>query len=163
MNTYLSLWGDYGIHHLLIAAALGALIGLERELAGKDPSLRTFALISLGSCIFSMISTYAVQGAPDGDPSRIAAQIVTGIGFLGAGTIFRSSDGVRGLTTAALMWCTAGIGMAVGFDQIRLAVSSTVIALIITFSLSLVHRLIRVFRPEGARDWNGNGNDSRIE
>ena len=126
--------------HLMVSAGLGALIGLERELAGKDPSLRTFALISLGSCVFTILS---LQPHPEsrviGDPGRIAAQVVTGIGFLGAGAIFRSQRGVSGLTTAALMWVTAAIGMAVGFDRFDLAVSSTIIALIITFVLKLVH------------------------
>lgn len=131
---------------LLISAGLGALVGLERELAGKDPSIRTFGLICLGSCIFSIISVQASFGIPTSDPARIAAQIVVGIGFLGAGTIFRSRKGVSGLTTAALMWVTAAIGMAVGFDRIDLAISATVIALLITLGLSSVHRLLNYLR-----------------
>lgn len=134
--------------HIFIAAFLGALIGLERELAGKDPSLRTFTMISMGSCIFSIISQLNVQTNPAADPSRIAAQIVSGIGFIGAGAIFRSTRGVSGLTTAALMWVTAGIGMAVGFDRIDLALSGTLIALFMNLVLQLVHRLIRALRSE---------------
>lgn len=133
--------------HLFIAAGLGAVIGLERELAGKDPSLRTFALISAGSCIFSMLSLAVTGAAPHADPGRIAAQIIPGIGFLGAGTIFRSKRGISGLTTAALMWVTAGIGMAVGINRVDLAVSTTIVALFITFGLKYVHRMIAKFRP----------------
>ncbi|MBN8549229.1 MAG: MgtC/SapB family protein [Deltaproteobacteria bacterium] len=133
--------------HLFVAALLGAIIGLERELAGKDPSLRTFALISVGSCIFSMLSLDVALDAAHADPGRIAAQIIPGIGFLGAGTIFRQKRGVSGLTTAALMWVTAGIGMGVGLNRIDLAVSTTIVALFITFGLKYVHRWIQHLRP----------------
>ena len=136
-------WHPYG-SQLVISAALGALIGLERELSGKDPSLRTFALISLGSCIFSIVSVVSVSGILHGDPSRVAAQIVTGIGFLGAGTIFRSENGITGLTTATLIWCTAGIGMAVGFGYIELAVSATVVSVGCMYLLKLFHRLLNL-------------------
>lgn len=129
-------------YHILVAAGLGFLIGFERELAGKDPSLRTFTLISIGACVFSMISAESVKGVPGADPGRIAAQIVSGIGFLGAGVIFRSSRGISGFTTAALMWVTAGIGMSVGFDRIDLAVSATFISLVLTYMLSAVHYVI---------------------
>lgn len=128
--------------HLVIAATLGALIGLERELAGKDPSLRTFALISVGSCAFALLSVSVTKDLGHADPGRIAAQIIPGIGFLGAGTIFRSQHGVSGLTTAALMWVTAGIGMATGLERLDLAVSATIIALIITLSLRVVHAVL---------------------
>jgi putative Mg2+ transporter-C (MgtC) family protein len=140
---------------LLIAAGLGALIGVEREIAGKDPSIRTFSLISLGSCIFAILSWEVVQSYHFGDPGRIAAQIVPGIGFIGAGTIFRSKYGVSGFTTAALMWVTAGIGMAAGFNRNDLATSATIIAIILTFSLRILHRVIRRYRveePGPARD-----------
>ena len=133
---------------LLISAGLGALFGLERELAGKDPSLRTFSLICLGSCIFSIISLHVGESKPVIDPARIAAQIVVGIGFLGAGTIYRSRRGVSGLTTAALMWVTAAIGMAVGFGMVSEAVVATIIALAITVVLSAVHRLIYFLRKK---------------
>lgn len=136
---------NYFSAHLFVAALFGALIGLERELAGKDPSLRTFSLISLGSCLFGMLSIRIAEHG-HGDPSRIAAQIVVGIGFLGAGTIFRSRRGVSGLTTAALMWVTAAIGLSVGVDEIELAGAATLYALIIAVSLSISHRLIAVLR-----------------
>jgi len=127
---------------LLIAAGLGALIGLERELSGKDPSLRTFSLICMGSCVFALVSKDVALSAHMGDPGRIAAQVVTGIGFLGAGTIFRARERILGLTTAALMWSTAAIGLAVGFDRIELATTATLIALCITALLKFVHRFV---------------------
>lgn len=134
-------WYPYG-PQLVISASLGALIGLERELSGKDPSLRTFALISLGSCIFGILSVASVEGLAHGDPSRIAAQVVTGIGFLGAGTIFRSENGITGLTTATLIWCTAGIGLAVGFGYVELSVAATVVAVGCMYILKLFHKLL---------------------
>lgn len=130
---------------LFTAAFLGALIGVERELAGKDPSIRTFSLIALGSCLFAILSLETFQEWHIGDPSRIAAQIIPGIGFLGAGTIFRGKFGVSGFTTAALMWVTAGIGMSVGFNRTDLATSATVIAIILTLSLRIVHGLLRKY------------------
>ena len=134
---------------IFIAAFLGFLIGIERELAGKDPSIRTFALISLGSCVFTMLSLAVTQDSGIGDPGRIAAQIVPRIGFLGAGTIFRSKAGVSGFTTAALMWVTAGIGMAVGFNRHDIAISSTLVAIFITLALRLLHKFIWRWRGGG--------------
>ena len=131
---------------LTIAAGLGILIGLEREFSGKDPSLRTFTLISLGSCAFSIISVDSVIGVVNADPSRIAAQIVTGVGFLGAGTIFRSSNRVVGLTTSALMWVTASVGMAVGFQRTDVAVTATMLAIMSTIGLRAVHRVTHGLR-----------------
>ena len=139
---------------LFIAGGLGALIGLEREIAGKDPSLRTFMLISLGSCTFAIVSHQAVIGA--GDPSRIAAQVVTGIGFIGAGAIFRGSQRISGMTTAAFMWMTAAIGLAVGFNKIDLATSATIIAIVFTWLLKLVHSFFNYMR--GRKD-NGSGSE----
>jgi putative Mg2+ transporter-C (MgtC) family protein len=135
---------------LLIAALLGALIGVEREIAGKDPSIRTFSLISMGSCMFAILSLEPLTVFGIGDPGRIAAQIIPGIGFIGAGTIFRSKYGVSGFTTAALMWVTAGIGMAVGIGRMDLGVSCTITALFLTLSLRLVHQAIR--RHQGPRN-----------
>jgi putative Mg2+ transporter-C (MgtC) family protein len=96
--------------------------------------------------MFSLLSWETLSVFHVGDPSRIAAQIIPGIGFLGAGTIFRSKQGVSGFTTAALMWVTAGIGMAVGLKRVDLAVSATIIALFITLSLRIVHRYVRSAR-----------------
>lgn len=138
--------------HLCLATLLGALLGLEREIAGKDPSLRTFALISLGSCAFSILSLEAFFIAKEhnmiADPGRVSAQIVSGMGFLGAGAIFRTSNHVRGLTTAALMWTTAASGMAAGWGKFSLALSITLIALFVLVSLKLVHGVVRRIRPD---------------
>ena len=144
---YFELVAFSDLRKLVIAAILGALIGLERELAGKDPSLRTFALICLGSCLFSIVSAYTAFGVPNADPGRIAAQIVTGIGFLGAGAIFRSRGGISGLTTAALIWMTAAVGMAVGLGHELLAIFSTLVGLIAILGLNIVHQGMRRFRP----------------
>lgn len=133
--------------HILVAALLGTALGLEREIRGKDPSLRTFCFITLGSCIFAMLSA-GVLGEPGADPSRIAAQIVSGVGFLGAGAIFRSPRGVSGLTTAAMMWVAAAIGTAVGLDQINLAVVATLYVLILSLVLNLAHEVFRFLRRE---------------
>lgn len=148
MNEVFAPFIDPTFVQLLVAAGLGSLIGLERELAGKDPSLRTFMLICLGSCLFCIVSQQSAFGVPNADPGRITAQVVSGIGFLGAGAIFRSRRGISGLTTAALMWLTAAVGMAVGLSRVDLAVQATSIAILVMLLLNLVHRLIRVFRPE---------------
>lgn len=103
---------------LLLAAMLGALMGLEREYIGKAAGIRTYALVSLGSALFSVLSFSIIQAAPNAinfDPGRIAAQIVVGIGFLGAGMIVFRSDKIEGLTTAAGVWASAAVGTAVGF------------------------------------------------
>lgn len=144
----MTLYNSAVLLDVTLSAVLGALIGLERELAGKNPSLRTFGLISLGSCIFAILSAYTVQNTPNADPSRMAAQVISGIGFLGAGAIFRSGNQVSGLTTAALMWVTAGIGLAVGFQRYDVAVSGTILALTVNVGLRYVHRAIRFFRPD---------------
>jgi putative Mg2+ transporter-C (MgtC) family protein len=138
---------------LFTAAFLGVLIGVEREIAGKDPSIRTFALISMGSCLFALVSSSSLEQHGIGDPARIAAQIIPGIGFIGAGTIFRSKYGVSGFTTAALLWITAGIGMAVGLQRTDLAISGTIIAIFLTLSLRLVHKIVGIFFPERRRDF----------
>ncbi len=137
---------------LVLAAGLGMLIGLEREFSGKDPSLRTFTLICLGSCAFSIISVDSAQNVVNAEPSRIAAQIVTGVGFLGAGTIFRSSNRVVGLTTSALMWVTASVGMCVGFRRYDVAVSTTVFSLVSMVGLRAVHRITYGLRRVSHRD-----------
>ncbi len=116
---------------LLVSVVLGGLIGLERELRGKPAGLRTNTLICLGSCIFTIIST----NLSDSEPGRIAAQIVTGIGFLGAGAIIHSGIGVHGLTTAAVIWVVASIGMACGTKMYSLAIPATILTLIVLLLL----------------------------
>src|SRR5262249_32715412 len=105
---------------LLLAAGLGAAIGVERELRQKPAGLRTNILIALGSALFTIGSIQIAQQA-GGTPDRIAAQIVTGIGFLGAGAILRSRGTIHGMTTAATIWVNAGIGMAAGAGQFAMA------------------------------------------
>ena len=102
---------------MILAAMIGGLIGLEREHHASDAGIRTFMAISVGSCAFSLISAHS-----GGDPTRIAAQVVTGIGFIGAGVIFQDKGGVAGLTTAATLWATAAVGMASAFGMYVLAI-----------------------------------------
>ncbi len=122
---------------LLLAAALGAIIGFQREKAGKPAGVRTLSLISMGSAMFSVVSIICFPGA---DPARIAAGVVTGIGFLGAGAILHRQGGVEGLTTAATIWVAAGIGLAAGAGLYIVAPAVTVMALII---LILPHKEIK--------------------
>lgn len=143
METILSQINTHEVLQLIVAMVLGGVIGFERELAGKDPSLRTFSLICMGSCLFSILSVHIGVLTQPADPGRIAAQIVSGIGFLGAGAIFRRKEAVAGLTTAAMMWVTAAIGMAVGFNHIGLAISATVIAFCAIYFFLLIHHILR--------------------
>jgi putative Mg2+ transporter-C (MgtC) family protein len=118
------------ILRLLVAAALGFLIGLQREWKEKPAGVRTLTLISVGSALFAIISEMGFVG---GDPSRIAAGIVTGIGFLGAGAILHRHGGVEGLTTAAAIWATAGVGLAVGAGLYLIAIIVAGITLSVLF------------------------------
>lgn len=126
---------------LLLAALLGGLLGLEREWRNKDAGLRTNILITIGSALFTLMSIELTDGAK-GDPSRVAAQIVTGIGFLGAGAIMRTNGGVQGLTTAATIWVNAAIGVAVGGGEYHIAVLATGITLIVLLVLYPIERYI---------------------
>lgn len=121
------------ILRILLAAVLGGAIGFQRERTGKPAGLRTHMLICIGSTLFTLVSIFAFSGLVD--PSRVAAGIVTGIGFIGAGAIiFRTSDGyIAGLTTAATIWVAAGIGVAVGTGLYLASVVTTVVVLIILF------------------------------
>ena len=123
---------------LLLAAGLGAAIGLEREYMQKPAGLRTNILIALGSALFTIVSM-AVAGR-GGTPDRIAAQVVTGIGFLGGGAILRSGKTVQGMTTAATIWVNAAIGMAAGAGEYALAAGSTIITLIVLAVLPPIER-----------------------
>jgi putative Mg2+ transporter-C (MgtC) family protein len=132
---------EFILQKILIAALLGASMGLERGMAGKDASLRTFSLISIGSCVFTILSLNSMQGFRGPDPSRIAAQIVSGVGFLGAGVIFRSHHGVQGLTTAAMIWVTAAIGTAVGFNRMDVAFAGTLVSIVVLLVFRILHDL----------------------
>lgn len=122
---------------LLVAATLGALVGLEREIHEHPAGMRTHLLVSLGSAGFTVLSIVAFP-APGADPARIAAQIVTGVGFLGAGAILKEGATIRGLTTAASLWAVAALGMAAGAGAWVLAVTLTAIAIISLWPLRLV-------------------------
>lgn len=132
---------EFDIHmlcRLMLASFLGGLIGLEREIHGRPAGFRTHLLVSLGACLFTITSIefYRIFGnftgsGPVGvDPGRIAAQVVTGIGFLGAGAIIRERASIRGLTTAACLWVAAALGIACGIGLFWLAVSVTLVALV---------------------------------
>jgi putative Mg2+ transporter-C (MgtC) family protein len=143
---------------LLIAAGLGGAIGLERELRDHEAGFRTHLLVSLGACVFTLVSAYAwtdwTFSTPEGvvfDPTRIAAQIVTGIGFLGAGAIIVRGISVRGLTTAATLWVVAAIGMAAGTGYYTVAIGAAVLVLVSLGPLKLIStRLLARVRPEEA-------------
>jgi putative Mg2+ transporter-C (MgtC) family protein len=144
---------------LALAAALGAAIGLERELREREAGLRTHLLVSLGSALFTITSAYGFhaflnsgQSVVRADPTRIAAQIVTGIGFLGAGAIIRQGLSVRGLTTAATLWVVAAIGLAAGAGYYSAAVITTVLVLVSLWPLRIVaYRIFVRFRPDRGR------------
>ncbi len=121
------------VWRLLLAAGLGAAVGLEREYRQKPAGLRTNILIALGSALFTILS--ASMGHESGTADRIAAQIVTGIGFLGGGAILRDGTTVHGMTTAATIWVNAAIGVAAGAGQYALATTTAVITLVVLAAL----------------------------
>ena len=129
------------IGRLLLAGALGAVLGAERTIRQRAAGLRTNILIAIGSALFTLVSIDMAE-AYGGDPTRIPSQIVTGIGFLGGGAILRQQGDIRGLTTAATVWVNAAIGMACGAGYYSLAVVSTTTALIVlTIFLRFERRL----------------------
>ncbi|MBS4759993.1 MAG: MgtC/SapB family protein [Clostridium sp.] len=133
---------------ILLAIILGFAIGFEREITNKWAGLRTHMLVCLGSCIFTLLSIHAFPvyaHSPQADPARIAAQILTGIGFIGGGTVLRHGYSIYGLTTAATLWITASIGMACGCGFTAMAIICTVLAvgtlvLIRMFEKQYLHR-----------------------
>ena len=131
---------------LILSAVFGAAIGFEREINGHPAGMRTHLLVSLGAALFTVLSAYGfepgTQTAPV-DPTRIAAQIVSGIGFLGAGAILKDGLSIRGLTTAASLWATAAVGLAAGAGQQILATVGTLIIIFSLWPLSLVADRIR--------------------
>lgn len=128
------------VQRVLVAALLGAVIGIEREWSGKSAGFRTLMLVSAGAALFTLVSMHITKFDfyEESDLSRIASNIVTGIGFIGAGIIFRGDKRVRGLTTAATVWVAAAIGMAIGIGDYRLGITTTVAVWII---LVVVHKL----------------------
>lgn len=117
---------------VLIALLLGGLIGWERERHGISAGIRTYGAIALGACVFGVISQN-IMGPGTADPSRIAAQIVTGIGFLGGGVIFRQGDYVSGLTTAATLWATAAVGLAVSCGMYVISILTALLIFLLLY------------------------------
>lgn len=153
----LSDWEVIG--RLVVAAALGGAIGVEREIRDREAGIRTHLLVALGAGLFTIVSAYGFHAflasgdsAVSDDPTRIAAQIVTGIGFLGAGAIIREGLTVRGLTTAGSLWVSAAIGMAAGVGWYGPAVVTTLLTIFALWPLRLVaYRLIERVKPEENR------------
>lgn len=135
---------------LMLSVVFGGAIGYVRELKKKAAGLRTHMLVCMGSAIFTIVSIYTAQSSVSADPTRIAAGVVTGIGFLGAGAIFQSGGSVRGLTTAASIWVCAAIGMAVGAGYYDVATFATILSLIVIQLLqSVEQKFVRPSEREG--------------
>ena len=133
------------IIRLVLSLILSGLIGLERQMHRRTAGLRTHILVSLGSCLIMLTSLYIFaiyKNEVPLDPARIAAGVITGIGFLGAGTIIREREGVKGLTTAASLWVVAGIGLATGCGFYKAALFTTILALLTLFFLKYIERII---------------------
>ncbi|EEK77972.1 Membrane protein, MgtC/SapB [Bacillus cereus R309803] len=129
-----------------VAGLLGAMIGIEREFRSKEAGLKTHFLVAVGSALIMVVSKYAFSDIMNEehmalDPSRIAAQVVSGVGFLGAGTIIIQKQAVKGLTTAADLWATAGIGLAIGAGMYVVGIGATILVLI---GLEIVSRIFKV-------------------
>jgi putative Mg2+ transporter-C (MgtC) family protein len=150
---------DESLLRLALAAVLGGLIGVERELRERQAGLRTHLLVAVGSALFTIVGAYGFhdflssgESVVRADPTRIAAQIVTGIGFLGAGAIIRQGFSVRGLTTAATLWVVAAVGLAAGAGYYSAAVITTALVLIALYPLRIIaFRIFRRFRAEDGR------------
>jgi len=152
--------GDWdSLLRLAVAAGLGTAIGVEREIRDREAGIRTHLLVSLGSALFTIVSAYGFHAfltsgdtVVRADPTRIAAQIVTGIGFLGAGAIIREGLSVRGLTTAGSLWVVAAIGMASGAGYYWPAVITTVLTILALWPLRIMaYRVIERIKPEENR------------
>lgn len=147
------------VSRVLVAALLGAIIGVQRESRGKAAGLRTNALIALGSAMFGVLSVTVVPHA-QGDPSRIAAAVVSGVGFLGGGAILRHEQHVLGLTSAATIWVDAAIGLAVGVGMYTVAIAVTVVTLFVLEVLPHVENLLGRHLVN-ARPGSGTNGDAR--
>jgi putative Mg2+ transporter-C (MgtC) family protein len=146
---------------LLLSVILAGMIGIERQFQRRSAGLRTHILVSLGSCLIMLTSLYIFDiynRMASVDPARIAAGVVTGIGFLGAGAIMRDNTGIKGLTTAASLWVVAGIGLAIGCGFYIGAVGATALTLIVLFILGQAES--KVFEKNTKRRFNPEGGDS---
>ena len=138
MNPSLSAETELNLAlRLTVGLVLGAIIGFERELHRQPAGFRTHSLVSLGAALFTVVSAFGFAG-PTVDPTRIAAQIVSGIGFIGAGTILQFRGHIRGLTTAASLWSVAAIGTAAGAGLFVVAITGTILILVILSLLDQV-------------------------
>lgn len=164
MHTPAGIWNDFiisinsievdtvsSIFKLCLSLILGSIVGFERKRKGQTAGVRTFALISMGATLAMLLSIYVPQeymGLKNGDPGRIAAQVITGIGFLGAGAIIQMKGSVRGLTTAAGIWMVAAIGMSVGVGLYVLSIVATALILFILVQLERIeHRISKGSEP----------------
>lgn len=129
------------VARIILAVVMGGLIGIEREYSNRPAGLRTHILVSVGSALVMLISMY---GFTYGDPARLAAQVISGIGFLGAGTIIRNGSNVKGLTTAASLWVCAGIGLAIGNGYYFGAITTTAVVVITLFLLRFLERKLPI-------------------
>ena len=135
------------VYKLLLSLLLGCCVGMERKRKGQTAGLRTFALISMGATLAMILSIYVPQeylGLKNGDPGRIAAQVITGIGFLGAGAIIQGKGSVRGLTTAAGIWMVATIGLAVGVGMYTVSIVATALIIFILMILEQIEHRLRL-------------------
>ena len=139
-------WPD-DVFCVVLAAVLGGVLGLEREIRGKPAGLRTNVLICLGAAVFTMISRQMVGGQEE-SVTRIAAGVVSGVGFLGAGAVISGRTGVHGLTTAATIWLVASVGMACGARLYALAALSTCVAMVVLIGLSRLEKHLRRFKKK---------------
>ena len=139
------------IIRIAVALGFGTLIGLERTLAGKTAGMRTYAMASLGSCLFILISEIVLSTLSNpelANPLLVASSIITGIGFIGAGLVIFQSDKIMGLTTAAGLWVSAGVGIASGFGLFSLAIIATIAALIVFTLMWFIENFIKKFSYE---------------
>ncbi|MGC9310516.1 MAG: MgtC/SapB family protein [Candidatus Aenigmatarchaeota archaeon] len=131
---------SYLIFQMVLSVVLGAAVGLEREKNHKPAGMRTHMCVCFGACLFTLSSVSVIFGS---DPARVAASIVTGVGFIGAGTIIASKDRVLGITTAASLWTTAAIGLLVGIGEAGIATVATGLAIFILMSDYLIKKFIK--------------------
>lgn len=142
VELHLNMWEEL-LPYLIsvgVAAACGGLVGVEREYRDKSAGFRTMILIAVGACLFTIMSE--IIGGPDKDSARIAAAIVSGVGFLGAGVVIKDGVHIRGLTTAASIWLVASLGMAAGYEQHALAGAVAAVALVVLWVLPPLERVI---------------------
>src|SRR3954465_5732315 len=150
-NALPTLNWDEALLRIALAGVLGGMIGLERELREREAGLRTHLLVAVCSALFTIAGAYGF-GSARTDPTRVAAQIVTGIGFLGAGAIIRQGFSVRGLTTAATLWVVAAVGLAAGAGYYSGAVVTTAVVLVALWPLRIAaYRILRRFRADDGR------------